>query len=84
MRKIMLAACILAGPALLQGCAAIAVADTAISATATIVGATVDVGGAIVGAAADAVRPSKEEKPDCSKDENKDAEACKKPAEPKE
>lgn len=61
----------------LTGCAAIAIVDTAVGVTATVVGAAVDVGGAVVSTAADAVKPSGDSKPDCSKESNKDKDACK-------
>ncbi|HAH09424.1 MAG TPA: hypothetical protein DCL54_02480 [Alphaproteobacteria bacterium] len=60
----------------LTGCAAVAVVDTAVGVTTTVVGTAVDVTGAVISTAADAVTPS--EKPDCSKAENKDKDACKK------
>ena len=62
----------------LSGCAAVAIVDTAVGVTTTVVGTAVDVTGAVISGAAGAVSGSKEEKPDCDKDENKDKDACKK------
>jgi phage tail tape-measure protein len=64
----------------LSGCAAIAIVDTAVGVTTTVVGTAVDVTGAVISGAAGAVSGSKDEEPDCDKDENKDKEACKKKA----
>jgi hypothetical protein len=68
----------------LSGCAAVAIVDTAVGVTTTVVGTAVDVTGAVISGAADAVSGSKDEKLDCSKDENKDKEACKEKAEKKD
>jgi phage tail tape-measure protein len=67
----------------LSGCAAIAIVDTAVGVTTTVVGTAVDVTGAVISGAAGAVSGS-DEKPDCSKDENKDKDACKKDTEKKD
>lgn len=84
MRKTV-SACVLAAIGLgLSGCAAIAIVDTAVGVTTTVVGTAVDVTGAVISGAAGAVGGSGDEKPDCSKEENKSKDACKKEPEKKD
>ena len=69
-------ACALSG-AMLSGCAAIAIVDTAIDVTTTVVGTTVDVAAGAVRTVAGS-SDKKDEKVDCADKDNKDKDECKK------
>lgn len=67
---------VLVAGAMLSGCAAVAVVDTAVSVTSTVVGTTVDVAGSAISAV---VGSSKDEDEiDCDDEDNKEEDVCKK------